>query len=173
MPHKVCGFLRRPRLSARTTAFFDELNLASIRRTVSPLVAFDDPLSPTRAVGATSMESGATQSVQSRTPVLFRFRVALPSVDLRGRWREWGTVIGIATTADERQHAFVWTQAGGMVDLGTVGGETSWPTAHQYEWPNCRHLFHRGCHSRVSWESHERHDRSWDAQWSARRSQFH
>src|SRR5687767_10448170 len=37
--------------------------------------------------------------------------------------------IGIATTADERQHAFVWTQAGGMVDLGTLGSETSWPTA--------------------------------------------
>jgi hypothetical protein len=52
MPHQVCGFLRRPRLSAHTTAFFDELNLAIIRRTISPLVAFDDPLSPTRAVGS-------------------------------------------------------------------------------------------------------------------------
>ena len=44
MPHEVCGFLRRPRLSAHTTAFFDELlNLAIIRRTNSLLVAVDDP----------------------------------------------------------------------------------------------------------------------------------
>src|SRR5438094_269670 len=26
-------------------------------------------------------------------------------------------------------HAFSWTQAGGMVDLGTLGGRQSWPVA--------------------------------------------
>ena len=34
--------------------------------------------------------TGRDESVQSRTPVLLRFLVRLPSVEARGRWRERG-----------------------------------------------------------------------------------
>jgi probable HAF family extracellular repeat protein len=41
-----------------------------------------------------------------------------------------GQVVGFATTAgDAEQHAFSWTQSGGMVDLGTLGGSYSTPVA--------------------------------------------
>ena len=36
-----------------------------------------------------------------------------------------GQVVGNADTASGAEHAFSWTQAGGMVDLGTLGGSTS------------------------------------------------
>jgi probable HAF family extracellular repeat protein len=37
-----------------------------------------------------------------------------------------GQVVGFSNTAgDAEQHAFSWTQAGGMVDLGTLGGTFS------------------------------------------------
>ncbi len=36
-----------------------------------------------------------------------------------------GTVVGRAPIANGYQHAFSWTQAGGFVDLGTLGGAES------------------------------------------------
>ena len=36
-----------------------------------------------------------------------------------------GQVVGSSTTASAANHAFSWTQAGGMVDLGTLGGTYS------------------------------------------------
>ena len=37
-----------------------------------------------------------------------------------------GQVVGYANTVgDAEEHAFLWTQAGGMVDLGTLGGTGS------------------------------------------------
>jgi probable HAF family extracellular repeat protein len=38
---------------------------------------------------------------------------------------ESGQVVGYSETASGQQHAFLWTQAGGMVDLGTLGGSRS------------------------------------------------
>ena len=41
-----------------------------------------------------------------------------------------GQVVGISTTAgNAATHAFSWTQAGGMVDLGTLGGSYSYAIA--------------------------------------------
>jgi probable HAF family extracellular repeat protein len=40
-----------------------------------------------------------------------------------------GQIVGYANTADETNHAFSWTQAGGMVDLGTLGGTYSFANA--------------------------------------------
>ena len=40
-----------------------------------------------------------------------------------------GQVVGSSMTANAVQHAFSWTQAGGMVDLGTLGGPHSGATA--------------------------------------------
>jgi probable HAF family extracellular repeat protein len=41
-----------------------------------------------------------------------------------------GEVAGLSTTTDDAEtHAFVWTQAGGMLDLGTLGGTVSQPAA--------------------------------------------
>jgi probable HAF family extracellular repeat protein len=37
-----------------------------------------------------------------------------------------GIVVGRSTTTDGFTHAFRWTVAGGMQDLGTLGGRTSW-----------------------------------------------
>ena len=36
-----------------------------------------------------------------------------------------GQVVGYSYTSGGEQHAFSWTQAGGMVDLGTLGGSYS------------------------------------------------
>ena len=36
-----------------------------------------------------------------------------------------GQVVGSASVAGNASHAFSWTQAGGMVDLGTIGGTYS------------------------------------------------
>ena len=38
-----------------------------------------------------------------------------------------GQVVGGSQTASGANHAFLWTQAGGMVDLGTLGGTFSTP----------------------------------------------
>ncbi len=38
---------------------------------------------------------------------------------------EAGEIVGISTTANGEFHAFVWSRAGGMVDLGTLGGTDS------------------------------------------------
>ena len=38
-----------------------------------------------------------------------------------------GHVLGSSLLEPGRRHAFSWTQAGGMVDLGTLGGSTSYP----------------------------------------------
>src|SRR5207253_1359102 len=35
-----------------------------------------------------------------------------------------GEVVGSSTTSTGDQHAFAWTQAGGMIDLGTLPGAT-------------------------------------------------
>ena len=40
-----------------------------------------------------------------------------------------GQIAGNSTTASGETHAFLWTQAGGMVDLGTLGGNESNVTA--------------------------------------------
>ncbi len=40
-----------------------------------------------------------------------------------------GQVVGNSTTAGGEQHAFSWTQQGGMVDLGTLGGTSSFAVA--------------------------------------------
>jgi probable HAF family extracellular repeat protein len=40
-----------------------------------------------------------------------------------------GQVVGWSYTADGFRHAFSWTQAGGLVDLGTISGGSSLPTA--------------------------------------------
>ena len=36
-----------------------------------------------------------------------------------------GQVVGYSASASGESHAFSWTQAGGMVDLGTLGGRSS------------------------------------------------
>jgi probable HAF family extracellular repeat protein len=38
---------------------------------------------------------------------------------------EAGEVVGSATTAGGQTHAFLWTAAGGMIDVGTLGGSSS------------------------------------------------
>jgi probable HAF family extracellular repeat protein len=40
-----------------------------------------------------------------------------------------GVVLGRATTPDGAVHAFLWTNAGGMVDLATLGGDVATPMA--------------------------------------------
>ena len=40
-----------------------------------------------------------------------------------------GQVVGDSATSSENSHGFIWTQAGGMVDLGTLGGPYSVATA--------------------------------------------
>jgi len=37
----------------------------------------------------------------------------------------YGQVVGVSETETGEQHAFLWTEAGGMVDLGTPGGNMS------------------------------------------------
>ena len=41
-------------------------------------------------IGANTAIFSMVKSVQNRTPFLLGFRVTLPSVEARGRWREWG-----------------------------------------------------------------------------------
>jgi hypothetical protein len=45
------------------------------------------PADPPQIAGSTSVAT-REESVHSRTPVLLRFSVRLPSVEARGRWRE-------------------------------------------------------------------------------------
>ena len=40
-----------------------------------------------------------------------------------------GQVVGESTTAGGDFHAFSWTETGGMVDLGTLGGTSSFAYA--------------------------------------------
>jgi probable HAF family extracellular repeat protein len=40
-----------------------------------------------------------------------------------------GEVVGLSPSSDSSLHAFVWSQGGGMVDLGTLGGNSSRATA--------------------------------------------
>ena len=42
-----------------------------------------------------------------------------------GGLNDAGQVVGRSTTSTGASHAFVWTQSGGMVDLGTLGGTSS------------------------------------------------
>ena len=38
-----------------------------------------------------------------------------------------GQVVGLSGTAKGENHAFSWTRTGGMVDLGTIDAECSYP----------------------------------------------
>ena len=40
-----------------------------------------------------------------------------------------GQVVGSSTTGDDHEHAFSWTPAGGIIDLGALGGSYSFATA--------------------------------------------
>ena len=54
-----------------------------------------------------------------------------------------GEVVGESATATGEMHAFLWTAADGMVDLGTLGGTFSTASGINNARPDCRNKHHR------------------------------